>query len=87
MIVYIDYKCIIKNKRNISLGSGKTLAFLIPILQILKQREVEEKWEKHQIGAVVVSPTRELALQTKDVLDRLLAHVKVSLTNFNDKIF
>lgn len=57
-------------------GSGKTLAFLIPILQILKQREVEEKWEKHQIGAVVVSPTRELALQTKDVLDRLLAHVK-----------
>lgn len=57
-------------------GSGKTLAFLIPILQIMKQRESEEKWSKHQVGAVVLSPTRELALQTKDVLDTLLIHVK-----------
>ncbi|XP_056641503.1 probable ATP-dependent RNA helicase DDX55 homolog [Diorhabda sublineata] len=57
-------------------GSGKTLAFLIPTLQIMKQRESEEKWGKHQVGAVVLSPTRELALQTKYVLDTLLIHVK-----------
>ncbi|CAG9861040.1 unnamed protein product [Phyllotreta striolata] len=57
-------------------GSGKTLAFLIPILQILKTREIEEKWDKHQIGALVISPTRELALQTRDVLNTLLVHVK-----------
>uniref|UniRef100_A0A6P7GBS3 ATP-dependent RNA helicase n=1 Tax=Diabrotica virgifera virgifera TaxID=50390 RepID=A0A6P7GBS3_DIAVI len=57
-------------------GSGKTLAFLIPILQIMKQRETEEKWGKHQVGAVVLSPTRELALQTRDVLDKLLVDVK-----------
>lgn len=58
-------------------GSGKTLAFLIPLLQILKDREREEKWQKHQVGAIVVSPTRELALQTKTVLDQLLKFVKV----------
>ncbi|XP_023030455.1 probable ATP-dependent RNA helicase DDX55 homolog [Leptinotarsa decemlineata] len=57
-------------------GSGKTLAFLIPIVEILKRREVEEIWKKHQVGALVISPTRELALQTKFVLDALLKHVK-----------
>lgn len=60
------------------LGSGKTLAFLIPILEILKQRAFYEKWKKHEIGAVIVSPTRELALQTKDVLEQLLEYVDVS---------
>ncbi|CAG9814893.1 unnamed protein product [Phaedon cochleariae] len=56
-------------------GSGKTLAFLIPLLEILKRREAEEKWTKHQTAAVVISPTRELALQTNSVLDSLLKHV------------
>ncbi|KAG5896651.1 hypothetical protein JTB14_021297 [Gonioctena quinquepunctata] len=56
-------------------GSGKTLAFLIPILEILKRRENEGTWKKHQVGGVVISPTRELALQTKSVLDILLNHV------------
>jgi len=60
-------------------GSGKTLAFLIPILDILKKRELEEKWQKHQIGAIVISPTRELALQTKEVLDQLLPTITVCL--------
>lgn len=58
-------------------GSGKTLAFLIPILDILKKRELEEKWQKHQIGSIVISPTRELALQTKEVLDHLLQTITV----------
>ncbi len=40
-------------------GSGKTAAFLVPMLQKLKQRNAS-------IGAraLLVSPTRELALQT-----------------------
>ncbi|KAK9886414.1 hypothetical protein WA026_016693 [Henosepilachna vigintioctopunctata] len=57
-------------------GSGKTLAFLIPLLEILKRREGEEKWKKHKVGAVVISPTRELALQTSDVLKQMLNYVK-----------
>nr|CAH7729712.1 unnamed protein product [Callosobruchus chinensis] len=56
-------------------GSGKTLAFLIPLLEILKRKEAESVWQKHQIGAIVISPTRELATQTKDVLDVLLKHI------------
>ncbi|XP_066153836.1 probable ATP-dependent RNA helicase DDX55 homolog isoform X1 [Euwallacea fornicatus] len=64
-------------------GSGKTLAFLIPVLDILKKKELEEKWHKHQIGAIVISPTRELALQTKLVLDQLLE----SVTNLKEILF
>ncbi|XP_044763667.1 probable ATP-dependent RNA helicase DDX55 homolog [Coccinella septempunctata] len=57
-------------------GSGKTLAFLIPLLEILKRREVEQKWKKHNVGSIVISPTRELALQISEVLNQLLKHVK-----------
>lgn len=58
-------------------GSGKTLAFLIPLLEILMRRGGCEEWKKHQVGAIVVSPTRELALQTNEVLEQLLVHIKV----------
>lgn len=54
-------------------GSGKTLAFLIPTVQILLRRE--EKWKPHEVGAIVIAPTRELALQISKVLSELLAHV------------
>lgn len=49
-------------------GSGKTLAFLIPILEILLRRAKQEKWKSNEIGAIIISPTRELAAQTADVL-------------------
>ena len=46
-------------------GSGKTLAFLIPILECLYRH----KWNSIDgPGALVISPTRELALQTFEVL-------------------
>ncbi|KAF7319339.1 RNA helicase [Mycena chlorophos] len=46
-------------------GSGKTLAFLIPVLEILYRR----KWGAMDgLGALVISPTRELAIQIFDVL-------------------
>jgi len=53
-------------------GSGKTLAFLIPVIQILLRRE--EKWKTHEVGSIVVAPTRELALQISEVLSELLKH-------------
>lgn len=41
-------------------GSGKTLAFLIPVIELLSK----VKWtNRHGTGALVISPTRELALQ------------------------
>lgn len=43
-------------------GTGKTAAFAIPTLQLLDQEKIP-KWEKRPIRALVVTPTRELALQ------------------------
>ncbi|KAK8801136.1 hypothetical protein WA158_001906 [Blastocystis sp. Blastoise] len=46
-------------------GSGKTLAYLIPLLEVLYR----ERWSPEAgLGALVISPTRELALQIFDVL-------------------
>lgn len=49
-------------------GSGKTLAFLIPVLEILYRR----KWGPSDgLGALVISPTRELAIQIFEVLRKI----------------
>lgn len=46
-------------------GSGKTLAFIIPLLECLHK----EKWSKHDgLGALIITPTRELAYQIFEVL-------------------
>uniref|UniRef100_A0A8C5AAQ4 ATP-dependent RNA helicase n=1 Tax=Gadus morhua TaxID=8049 RepID=A0A8C5AAQ4_GADMO len=51
-------------------GSGKTLAFVIPIIEILLKRE--DKLKKMQVGALVITPTRELALQISEVFEGFL---------------
>ncbi|CBQ68943.1 probable HCA4-can suppress the U14 snoRNA rRNA processing function [Sporisorium reilianum SRZ2] len=49
-------------------GSGKTLAFLIPVLEILYRR----KWGPSDgLGALIISPTRELAIQIFEVLRKI----------------
>lgn len=49
-------------------GSGKTLAFLVPLLELLWR----ERWgQLDGIGALVISPTRELAYQTFEVLRKV----------------
>ncbi|VDD76474.1 unnamed protein product [Mesocestoides corti] len=57
-------------------GSGKTIAFVIPILEILSQRQNE--WKKHEIGALILSPTYELTVQINEVLQCFLNHFKHS---------
>lgn len=52
-------------------GSGKTLAFLIPTIERLLR--LDEPTKKHHVGAIIVSPTRELATQIHSVLVSLLA--------------
>ncbi|KAL9050355.1 MAG: hypothetical protein Q9206_005125 [Seirophora lacunosa] len=52
-------------------GSGKTLAFLIPIVERLLR--LDEPIKKHHVGAIIISPTRELAGQIYNVLCSLLA--------------
>ncbi|KAK7539462.1 ATP-dependent rRNA helicase-like protein spb4 [Phyllosticta citribraziliensis] len=51
-------------------GSGKTLAFLIPVIERLLR--LDEPIKKHHVGAIIVSPTRELASQIHSVLLSLL---------------
>lgn len=51
-------------------GSGKTLAFVIPIIELLLRRE--EKLKKMQVGALVITPTRELALQISEVMETFI---------------
>ncbi|KAI1843849.1 hypothetical protein JX266_009905 [Neoarthrinium moseri] len=49
-------------------GSGKTLAFLVPVLEALFRAQ----WTEHDgLGALVISPTRELAVQTFEVLRKI----------------
>ncbi|KAI9143103.1 P-loop containing nucleoside triphosphate hydrolase protein [Paraphysoderma sedebokerense] len=55
-------------------GSGKTLSFIIPIIEILRRRE--DRLKKNQIGAVIVSPTRELAAQIYQVLKLFLPNCR-----------
>ncbi|KAI9249474.1 ATP-dependent RNA helicase HAS1 [Phascolomyces articulosus] len=52
-------------------GSGKTLAFLIPAIEMLYKLKFKPR---NGTGVVVVSPTRELALQIFGVAKELLAH-------------
>jgi len=52
-------------------GSGKTLAFLIPILESLTEKNTEVK-------ALVVVPSRELALQIEQVWKQMNTGYKVS---------
>ncbi|OWF43312.1 ATP-dependent RNA helicase DDX55-like [Mizuhopecten yessoensis] len=54
-------------------GSGKTLAFLIPILEKLdKHMQETGKLKKQEIFSIILTPTRELAFQIKEVLDHFL---------------
>ena len=49
-------------------GSGKTLCFLIPLLGCLYR----ERWSKEEgLGVLVILPTRELAIQVFEVLNKI----------------
>ncbi|KAJ5539625.1 ATP-dependent RNA helicase dbp4 [Penicillium frequentans] len=49
-------------------GSGKTLAFLVPILENLYRKQ----WTEYDgLGALILAPTRELAIQIFEVLRKV----------------
>lgn len=52
-------------------GSGKTLAFLIPVIELLYSLKFKPR---NGTGAIVITPTRELALQIYGVARELMAH-------------
>ncbi|XP_072541806.1 ATP-dependent RNA helicase DDX18 [Salminus brasiliensis] len=52
-------------------GSGKTLAFLIPAIELIYKLRF---MPRNGTGVIVLSPTRELAMQTYGVLKDLMTH-------------
>uniref|UniRef100_A0A8C3AJU6 ATP-dependent RNA helicase n=1 Tax=Cyclopterus lumpus TaxID=8103 RepID=A0A8C3AJU6_CYCLU len=52
-------------------GSGKTLAFLIPSIELIYKLKF---MPRNGTGVVILSPTRELAMQTYGVLKELMSH-------------
>ena len=50
-------------------GSGKTLAFLIPAMEILIKTDFQQN---QGVGIIIITPTRELAIQIYDVAKELL---------------
>uniref|UniRef100_A0A8C3RU41 ATP-dependent RNA helicase n=1 Tax=Chelydra serpentina TaxID=8475 RepID=A0A8C3RU41_CHESE len=52
-------------------GSGKTLAFLIPAIELIYKLRF---MPRNGTGVLILSPTRELAMQTYGVLKELMTH-------------
>ena len=60
-------------------GSGKTAAYVLPLLQSLLEQRLEEGIDAakgHHIRALILVPTRELALQVADVVAGLGAKMR-----------
>lgn len=52
-------------------GSGKTLAFLIPAIELMTKLHFKPR---NGAGVIIISPTRELSMQTFGVLKDLMSH-------------
>jgi ATP-dependent RNA helicase DDX24/MAK5 len=60
-------------------GSGKTLAFGIPILEFIFKQEL--KGLENQLVGLILTPTRELALQIRDHLQNISRNSSVKVRN------
>ncbi len=60
-------------------GTGKTAAFLIATLHKLLNNERKESSKKNPIRALVIAPTRELAIQIHEDGKPLIKHTKVKM--------
>ncbi len=47
-------------------GTGKTAAFAIPLLQLLHQEQQQTQQNRRNIKALILTPTRELAIQIEE---------------------
>jgi ATP-independent RNA helicase DbpA len=53
-------------------GSGKTLAFLLPLIEMINP-------EVYEVQALILTPSRELALQIEDVFRKMKTGIKVNV--------
>ncbi|MGH0163179.1 UNVERIFIED_CONTAM: hypothetical protein FKN15_055637 [Acipenser sinensis] len=66
--VILNFACVLAAART---GSGKTLAFLIPAIELIYKLKF---MPRNGTGVLILSPTRELAMQTYGVLKELMTH-------------
>ncbi len=59
-------------------GTGKTAAFAIPIIQLLTEEKINDK--KKKIRSLIVTPTRELAIQIGESFKNYGRHTRLSYT-------
>lgn len=56
-------------------GSGKTIAFVIPVLErLIKEEANSSKFKKSHFHSLIISPTRELASQIQSVIEEFLKY-------------
>ncbi|KAJ1606195.1 putative RNA SFII helicase Spb4p [Cryptosporidium canis] len=59
-------------------GSGKTMSYLVPVVEILLKSKVRAKGVSNfNMGSLILTPTRELSMQVFDILERYLDTVNL----------
>jgi ATP-dependent RNA helicase RhlE len=61
-------------------GTGKTAAFAIPILQLLYKQEQKSPSKRRRIKALILTPTRELAIQIEESFNTYGKHTGLKTT-------
>lgn len=61
-------------------GTGKTASFAIPIIQSIYNEKKSQKTKNRSIKAVILAPTRELAIQIGENFDIYAKHIDIKTT-------
>lgn len=60
-------------------GTGKTASFSLPIIELLSRKEVDES-NSSKIKSLIITPTRELAIQILDTFKNFSKHCNIKTT-------
>jgi ATP-dependent RNA helicase DDX56/DBP9 len=77
----------LQEKRDIiakaSTGSGKTVAYTVPIVQSILTAKSNSNSNEHQISSIILVPTRELANQVTSFLEKLIVYCGTNIKVLN----
>lgn len=82
----------LQEKRDIiakaSTGSGKTVAYAVPVVQSILAAKANTNSNDHQISSIILVPTKELATQVTSFLEKLILYCgkSIKLLNLSNQI-
>lgn len=82
----------LQEKRDIiakaSTGSGKTVAYSVPVIQSILAAKANTSTNEHQISSIILVPTKELATQVTNFLEKLILYCgkTIKLLNLSNQI-